>query len=345
MEPDHVHMIDLGEAEEIDHWIAAFRESVAVDPDKRPERVAVQRSPGPGTRAEEDPGLSLRRALFDKLVPALGGGKRLFLALDGELTRLPFELLPDASGRLVLDDYRISYLSCGRDVLRFNARSTGQCGPPLVIADPNFDLGAQNGLPSTPPEMTRGRRSRDIRDHLKPLPLLPNTGYEGKWIAKKLGVSPWLGGDALEGRLKERCRSPRILHLATHGFFLKDQPRDLDAGLPLVGGHESKGWRSGQLPENPLLRSGLVLAGYNTWRDRQPVPEEAEDGLLTAEDVSGLDLLATDLVVLSACETGLGEVHVGEGVFGLQRAFMLAGAKTLIMSLWKFLIKRPRRSW
>jgi CHAT domain-containing protein len=132
---------------------------------------------------------------------------------------------------------------------------------------------------------------------------------------------------AVEVSLKT-SRSPRILHLATHGFFLPDQqPPEMETS--------GRGSRFSQRLENPLLRSGLALAGANTWLRGGTPPPEAEDGLLTAEDVSGLDLLATQLVVLSACETGLGQVQIGEGVFGLRRAFMLAGAKTLVMSLWK----------
>jgi CHAT domain-containing protein len=129
--------------------------------------------------------------------------------------------------------------------------------------------------------------------------------------------------------------------LATHGFFLPDQERDLNReGRSLdfgdfSGARDGPGRFSGPMMENPMLRSGLALAGANTWLRAGNLPEEAEDGLLTAEDVTGLDLLATELVVLSACETGLGQVHVGEGVFGLRRAFVLAGAKTLVMSLWK----------
>jgi CHAT domain-containing protein len=280
-------------------------------------------------------------------------------------------VLPTADGRRLLDEYQISYVSCGRDVLRFGAASTGQPGEPLMLADPDFDLELDNtpsprsaqpkpgfwsrllkrhqAAPPSPKAVTAsvpattthraGRRSRDLeRDRSRyHFDRLPGTRAEGEAIAGLLGVQPWIDAAALEGRLKSGCRSPRILHLATHGFFLPDQPRApgqdrLGLGFEPMG---DMGRLAGPLPENPMLRSGLALAGANTWLKAGKPPEEAEDGLLTAEDVSGLDLLATELVVLSACETGLGQVHVGEGVFGLRRAFVLAGAKTLVMSLWK----------
>jgi CHAT domain-containing protein len=115
---------------------------------------------------------------------------------------------------------------------------------------------------------------------------------------------------------------PRVIHLATHGFFLPDRPSA--PGERFRGGLESA-----------LLRSGLVLAGANTWLAGYTTLPRAGDGLLTAEEVTGLDLLGTELVVLSACETGLGDVSAGEGVFGLRRSFQLAGAATVVMSLWK----------
>jgi len=169
---------------------------------------------------------------------------------------------------------------------------------------------------------------------------LEGTKSEGKCIANKLGIKkPWLGEAALKARVKA-CHSPRILHLATHGFFLEDLKsnpnkkfHDLDAIKWQVVVSADQPTKSAI--KYPLLRSGLALAGFNTWKEGGALPEEAENGILTAEDVSCLDLLNTELVVLSACETGLGEVYTGEGVFGLRRAFVLAGAKTLVMSLWK----------
>jgi CHAT domain-containing protein/tetratricopeptide (TPR) repeat protein len=371
-DPDEPRMIDLGEAEPIERMIADFRAGVIAEAGDH-RNMARRRDEASPTTAS-DPALALRVALFDKLVPALGDHTRLFLAPDGDLARLPFEILPTADGRRLIDDYQISYLSCGRDVLRFGVAATAKPAAPMILADPDFDLErltvrepAQPGpgfwarlirrgkrSPATPEPpvpmlatdtRSTGRRSRDLdRDQgAFRFHRLPGTRAEGQRLAAMLGVAPWLDATALEGRLKTACRSPRILHLATHGFFLPDQERDpnregrgfgFDFG-EFTGSNDGLGRLAGPMMENPMLRSGLVLAGANTWLKAGNLPEEAEDGLLTAEDVTGLDLLATELVVLSACETGLGRVHVGEGVFGLRRAFVLAGARTLVMSLWK----------
>ncbi len=236
-------------------------------------------------------------------------------------------------------------------MLRFDAQSSGHPTAPVVAADPDFDLTEQSpdsvkpvlstaeGLHPGYDARSASRYARDLDRTRMGFERLPGTRLEGERIAAKLGVEPWFDHAALETRLKS-CQSPRILHLATHGHFLSDQDYDLNKTLHTLG---LPGWQGGSGPdrfsgpglENPMLRSMLALAGANTWLKDEPLPPEAEDGLLTAEDVSGLNLLSTDLVVLSACETGLGNVRTGEGVFGLRRAFMLAGAKTLVMSLWK----------
>jgi CHAT domain-containing protein/tetratricopeptide (TPR) repeat protein len=319
-EPDNVQMLDLGEAEPIERMIAGFRASITGG-----ERSLRPNEPLPSTGTND--GSDLRRAVFDPLVPALGGCTRLFLAPDGDMTRLPFEALPTDAGRRLIDDYRLSYLGAGRDVLRFEAKPPGQRANPVVVADPDFDLG-MTGTPMSPDETKpQWRQSRALDPSALHFDPLPGTHTEGEHIAARLDVRPWLKSTALEGRLKA-FPSPRIVHIATHGFFLEDQKGDPSLGQLGLG-------RLSHALENPLLRSGLALAGANTWLQEKPLPAEAEDGILTAEDVSGLDLLNTELVVLSACETGLGAVQVGEGVFGLRRAFVLAGAHTLVMSLWK----------
>jgi CHAT domain-containing protein len=143
----------------------------------------------------------------------------------------------------------------------------------------------------------------------------------GKTLTKKakLNVDSYYGGDALEEVLKGMSRPPRVLHLATHGFFCQD----LD-------------FTEKRMSENPLLRSGLAFSGANRVIDEsQKIDSQTEDGILTAFEASGLNLVGTDLVTLSACETGVGEVKNGEGVYGLRRAFQCAGARTIVMSLWK----------
>lgn len=375
-DPEDVRMVDLGEAAPIDRLIADFRQGVTADPQDGAGRDLRRRRTDAAPAAKEA-GPALRAAVFDPLASALGGRTRLVLAPDGDLSRLPFEVLPDASGRPLLGNYRLSYAGSGRDVLRFGQQANRTPAAPVVVCDPDFDFdgaaaappppspgAGQRGQPpaqswlklpffsrpradAPPPQPPHvgpawaaaapGRCSRDFSRGDYHFPRLAGTHEEGARIAGLLGVRAVAGRDAVEARLKG-THSPRLLHLATHGFFLADQERDpneqLD-NLAAPGGTSGAGRLSGPLPENPLLRSGLALAGANTWLQGGTLPPEAEDGLLTAEDVAGMDLLDTELVVLSACETGLGEIHAGEGVFGLRRSFIVAGARTLVMSLWK----------
>jgi CHAT domain-containing protein/tetratricopeptide (TPR) repeat protein len=322
--PDDVQLIDLGAAKEIDDRITAFRLWVTGSQGERELDDA-------GEPAElADPGSELRSLVFDPLLPALKERRRLIIAADGELNRLPLEVLPLERGGRLIDEHVFSYVSVGRDVLRFGSEPRLSPQHSLVIADPDFDLSAPGGESSPAASEDDSDRVWEELERGPRFARLAGTEAEGRRVAELLGVDPWLGREALEGRLKRWLRdhgSPRILHLATHGFFREnDEPwipgADLTR-LPL------------QVNENPLLRSGIALAGANTRLRRGPLPAEAEDGLLFAEDVAGLSFLDTEMVVLSACKTGLGEVADGEGVLGLRRSFALAGARTLVMSLWK----------
>jgi CHAT domain-containing protein len=136
------------------------------------------------------------------------------------------------------------------------------------------------------------------------------------------------GAAASEAAFKAQATGRKVLHLATHGFFLGG--RCLSA-LDLSATSTAAAASARIARDNPLVLSGLILAGANR---RNVASSDQEDGVLTAEEVAALDLSAVDWAVLSGCDTGVGEVRVGEGVFGLRRAFQVAGAKTVIMSLW-----------
>jgi tetratricopeptide (TPR) repeat protein len=342
--PETVNVVELGPSAPIDQMVGRLRSAITGENDsarargeqqtvaQKNDKVIVRHARplnDAATSTVAEVGRTVCAAVFEPILPYLVG-TRLFLAPDGDLARLPFEVLPIRGNRCVIDDYRISYLAVGRDAVHFDIPCFTQPADPLVLADPDFDLTAAGAPAETSPEPER--RSRDFRGAHLWFGELPGTRTEGNEVSRLLGVSPLLGTFALEGRLKA-SRSPRILHLASHGFFLPDQ----------AGGSTAKADEADGLSgvdrllrlEDPLLRSGLALAGANTWLAGGMLPAEAEDGILTAEDVVGLDLVDTELVILSACETGLGQIQIGEGVFGLRRAFVLAGAKTLVMSLWK----------
>jgi CHAT domain-containing protein len=156
-------------------------------------------------------------------------------------------------------------------------------------------------------------------------------------VAKEKPIA-YLQAKALEERVK-RVRSPRILHFATHGFTLPDQvvsgSQREEMASSTAGGRSIQGLTSatGELLEDPLLRCGLLLTGSNLSAKERP--QGVEDGCLTGKEIVDLDLTGTDLVVLSACETGLGRVQYGEGVAGLRQAFLIAGANAVLATLWQ----------
>ncbi|MEB3263464.1 MAG: CHAT domain-containing protein, partial [Synechococcus sp.] len=176
-------------------------------------------------------------------------------------------------------------------------------------------------------------------------PALAGTEQEGRQLTPLLGGRGVISGPAATAAVVLAQRSPRILHIATHGFFLADQPAaatgggegsllsvftpaSRGAGAGPAGGTPSSGSATG--PADPLQRSGLVFAGAN-----RPAADPSEDGYLTAAEATGMELEGTELVTLSACETGLGGARSGEGVYGLQRALAVAGARSTLLSLWK----------
>lgn len=256
--------------------------------------------------AEPALGAELHRVLVERIAPALGGAHRLLVSLDGHLNRLPFAAIPATDGTRLLDTYELGHLTSGRDLLR-NPPPTAPRDP-VVLTNPDYDLGLDTGT---------GVRFDP----------LPDTLVEGEWIARRVGGAFWSGAEATESRLRT-VRSPLVLHLATHGFAF-GAPLRPSQPVPVTGPPPEPGPGA-----DPLLCTGLALAGANTWLAGERPPNGAEDGILTAADVYDLDLLSTELVVLSACATGLGKYQPGEGIFGLRRAFEIAGARSVLVSIW-----------
>lgn len=274
----------------------------------------------------------LYKKIWAPLQPFLEDIHTIHLSPDGTLHRIAFSgLVSDPeTGKLLKDDFSIHYYSNLRDMVV--RRSPIPPRPSLVIlGDPAFelDLSAPGWQDAVPSEINVPlEASIHVPENFK---ALQGTQLELKLIRDQLdtaaqSVRMYDREKASEANLKQ-LPAADILHLATHGFFLKYQ-KDGDQDAPNPG----ERWAS---LNNPLLHSGLVLAGANyAWRGGR-VPKGTEDGLLTAQEVTNLDLSSTRLVVLSACETGKGKVKSGEGVFGLQRAFKIAGAELVLVSLWK----------
>ena len=307
-----VKWVELGEQQTIDEAIANLRQAL-----RDPRRTDVKRL----ARKVDEQVMRPLRAL-------LGATRRVLLSPDGALNLLPFAALVDEQQRYLVTRYSFSYLTSGRDLLRLQLARASQSAP-LIIADPAFGERAAApmqrdlGLPSA------GEQSDDLQSLLARARFqpLPGTAAEAQALKRILPQATVLTREQATKAALKQASSPRLLHLATHGFFLQDPTAGV-AGTRDLGlfGAEAAKLPAATRGENPLLRSGLALAGANQRGN--------EDGVLTALEVAGLDLWGTQLVTLSACNTGVGEVKNGEGVYGLRRALVLAGSESQVMSLW-----------
>jgi CHAT domain-containing protein/Tfp pilus assembly protein PilF len=311
----NVEWKELGEAREIDTAVDALRQAL-----RDPQRKDTQRL----ARAVDEKVMRPVRAL-------LGDVTQLIVSPDGELNLIPLAALVDEQNHYLIEHYSFCYLTSGRDLLRMQVARESKSSP-LVVANPSFgepatELFAKTNatLKSTP--RSGKRRSITTGNNLSEVYFAPldGTSEEAHSIQALFpDASILTGAQATESAVK-RVSAPRILHLATHGFFLAGPATAATGSSPVVMQTSSV---SAEI-QNPLLRSGLAFSGANLRRG-----DSNDDGILTALEASGLNLWGTKLVVLSACDTGVGEVRNGEGVYGLRRAFVLAGAESLVMSLW-----------
>jgi tetratricopeptide (TPR) repeat protein/CHAT domain-containing protein len=267
------------------------------------------------------------------------GTRQLLICPEGKLNFLSFAALLDDAGRFVAEIYPMAYVGSGRDLTR---KPSGKLSKELAIfAAPDFDA---TGKPSPAKDLIAMRSAEaDVFGAIH-LPPLPGTEAEAKALEAIALESSWnatvvTGNKATEVAVRG-TKQLGVLHLATHGFYLNSfaaaTPQDT-RGLSVIANQSEPAQAQSAKGVDPMRASGVALTGaqqtLKQWSQRK-APESENDGILTADEVASLDLDGTWLVTLSACETGVGEARSGEGVFGLRRAFMMAGAENLLMTLW-----------
>lgn len=333
--------VPLGDAATVDSLCRAWR--------------AEMRAPAPGGEAAAlAAGRALRAAAWDPVAARLRGAKRVLVVPEGELNLVNFAALPAADGRYLAESGPEFHLLPGeRDVLAAPRASAGH--GLLALGGPDFDARADGaGAPLLAAATARTRAPawrgptascagfRDVR--FGPLPASEREieRVAAQWTAAPAEVVRLSGADASEAAVRNLAPGRRIVHLATHGFFVDPRCGAGEGGGRGIGGlapagaatATPDGGAGAHAPpalENPLRLAGLALAGAN---QRASAPAGADDGILTAEELAALDLSAVEWVVLSACDTGVGSVDAGEGVSGLRRALRVAGARTVVSSLW-----------
>jgi CHAT domain-containing protein/Tfp pilus assembly protein PilF len=312
-----VRWVELGERQAIDDAIDALRRALRSRSRRDVKRLARV----------------VDRMVAQPLRPLLRPTRRVFLSPDGALNLIPFAALVDERDHYLVEHYEFSYLTSGRDLLRLQARRPSRQSA-MIVADPDFGKPSDEGLATSrilksqsgsQPSAAGGLNLAGV--YFGPL---PGTADEARALKAMMpDATVFTGKQATEAAIKQ-VSGPSILHVATHGFFLRDpeaSPAD-SRGLGLSGSAATPESPGSLRVENPLLRSGLALAGANQRRSGE------DDGILTALEAANLDLWGTKLVALSACDTGVGELKNGEGIYGLRRALALAGSESQLMSLW-----------
>ena len=302
-----------------------------------------------GTRLSNADGLyqrndsGLYNLIWTSLLPYVNHVKRIYFSSTGLLHRINFTAIPTADGWVLGDKYELIQFITTSSILNqepLNPRNK-EC---ILAGGIRYEIDT-TGLPvpvvpgpdnSTPDSdkmvaMLRGKEWNYLQGTEKEIDHISQLVSEG-------GLEPivWKGFEATEeqfkslGRSAYRTQSPYLIHLSTHGYFFPDIRQDAPMEQRSAGLHMIRD------ADNPLIRSGLLLSGGNyAWKNGKAMFPWMEDGILTAYEIGPMDLSDTELVVLSACETGLGDIQGHEGVYGLQRAFKMAGVQYILMSLWQ----------
>jgi CHAT domain-containing protein len=310
-----VAAVPLGSAISLEATVKAWREEAA----RGASVFGV--APKDAEAAYRTVGTRLRQRVWDPVTAHLAGVSHVFVVPDGALNFVSLAALPSAGGGYLGErPQTLHYVSTERDIVA-PATASPSHGL-LAVGGPAFGrVAAPQSSASGPRTSSAAPACEDLRSMR--FDALPESANEVAqiariWSSSEPGAPTVLTGrTATEDAVKRAVIDRQVVHLATHGFFL--------------GSNCTPSPRDARSSENPLLLSGLAFAGAN---NRTTAGTSQDDGILTAEEVAGLNLQSTEWAVLSACDTGLGEIKTGEGVFGLRRAFQIAGARTVIMSLW-----------
>jgi CHAT domain-containing protein/Tfp pilus assembly protein PilF len=293
-------VVDLGPADRIETAVAEVHKAIEQGPKVLKAQGEIQ-----AEKVAREALAKLAKVLLDPLRPHLDKAQRWVISPDRDLWLTPWAALPLDENRYVVEKHTIQLVVSGRDLLPRPA-APGATSAPAIFADPDFDT----------PTAAVGVELRGLSGDLKlgRIPRLPATASEAEAVAERMGKVFGATPTVLtEGKATSAAflalKRPKALTLATHGFFLEDQ--------------------AGKLAEDPLLRCGLLLAGCN-----KP-GESGRAGVLTGREVLSADLRGCELVILSACQTALLDTRQGEGVAGLRQAFQLAGAESVLASLWQ----------